>query len=101
MDIKEIEEKFKTSIETGLSTQEAEKRLKIYGYNEIPEKKVHPIIKFLSYFWNPIAWMIEIAAILSAIIKHWVDFVIILILLIVIYMIYLLLIKRFGANRTI
>ena len=83
MDIKEIEEKFKTSIETGLSTQEAEKRLKTYGYNEIPEKKVHPIIKFLSYFWNPIAWMIEIAAILSAIIKHWVDFVIILILLIV------------------
>ncbi|ADC69535.1 plasma-membrane proton-efflux P-type ATPase [Methanocaldococcus sp. FS406-22] len=83
MDIKKIEEEFKTSIETGLSTEEAGKRLKIYGYNEIPEKKVHPIIKFLSYFWNPIAWMIEIAAILSAIIKHWIDFVIILILLIV------------------
>ena len=83
MDVKEIEEKFKTSIKTGLSTKEAKERLKKYGYNEIPEKKVHPIIKFLSYFWNPIAWMIEIAAILSAIIKHWVDFIIILILLIV------------------
>ncbi|XRO75391.1 plasma-membrane proton-efflux P-type ATPase [Methanocaldococcus sp. 28A] len=83
MDIKKIEEEYKTSLRTGLSTEEAKERLKIYGYNEIPEKKVHPIIKFLSYFWNPIAWMIEIAAILSAIIKHWVDFVIILILLIV------------------
>ncbi|MEO2117642.1 MAG: plasma-membrane proton-efflux P-type ATPase [Methanocaldococcus sp.] len=83
MDIKKIEMEFKTSIKTGLSTKEAKERLKKYGYNEIPEKKVHPIIKFLSYFWNPIAWMIEIAAILSAIIKHWVDFIIILILLIV------------------
>ncbi|XRO77198.1 plasma-membrane proton-efflux P-type ATPase [Methanocaldococcus sp. 10A] len=83
MDIKKIEEKYRTSLKTGLSTEEARERLKIYGYNEIPEKKVHPIIKFLSYFWNPIAWMIEIAAILSAIIKHWVDFAIILILLIV------------------
>ncbi|HII59985.1 TPA: plasma-membrane proton-efflux P-type ATPase [Methanocaldococcus jannaschii] len=83
MNVEEIEEEYKTSIKTGLSTEEAKKRLKIYGYNEIPEKKVHPIIKFLSYFWNPIAWMIEIAAILSAIIKHWVDFVIILILLLV------------------
>ncbi|ACV24401.1 plasma-membrane proton-efflux P-type ATPase [Methanocaldococcus fervens] len=83
MDVKKIEEEFKTSLKTGLSTKEAEERLKIYGYNEIPEKKIHPIIKFLSYFWNPIAWMIEIAAILSAIIKHWVDFIIILILLIV------------------
>ncbi len=83
MDVKEIEKEFKTSIKTGLSTKEAKERLKKYGYNEIPEKKVHPIIKFLSYFWNPIAWMIEIAAILSAIIKHWVDFIIILILLIV------------------
>lgn len=82
MDIKKIEGEFKTSLKTGLSTKEAKERLKIYGYNEVPEKKVHPIIKFLSYFWNPIAWMIEIAAILSAIIKHWIDFIIILILLI-------------------
>ncbi|MFU8653850.1 plasma-membrane proton-efflux P-type ATPase [Methanotorris formicicus] len=83
MVIKKIEEEFKTSLKTGLSTEEAEERLKEYGYNEIPERKIHPIIKFLSYFWNPIAWMIEIAAILSAIIKHWIDFTIILILLLV------------------
>ncbi|ACX72731.1 plasma-membrane proton-efflux P-type ATPase [Methanocaldococcus vulcanius M7] len=83
MDIEEIEEELKTSLKTGLSSEEAKRRLEKYGYNEIPEKKVHPLIKFLSYFWNPIAWMIEIAAILSAIIKHWIDFTIIMILLIV------------------
>ncbi len=67
----------------GLSEEEAKRLLEKYGYNEIVEKKVNPILKFLSYFWGPIPWMIEIALILSAIIKHWVDFYIILVLLIV------------------
>ena len=67
----------------GLTTEEAKKRLDKYGYNEIPEKKVNPVIKFLSYFWGPIPWMIETAAILSALIHHWADFWIILSLLIV------------------
>ncbi len=65
----------------GLSSEEAGERFKKYGPNEIPEKKVNPIIKFLSYFWGPIPWMIEIAAILSAIVKHWADFGIIMVLL--------------------
>ncbi len=67
----------------GLSSSEAERRLKIVGPNEIPEKKVHPIIKFLSYFWGPIPWMIEAAAILSFIIHHWVDFWIIIAMLLI------------------
>ncbi len=67
----------------GLSEEEAKKRLEQVGPNEIPEKKVHPIIKFLSYFWGPIPWMIEVAAILSAIIHHWEDFIIITSLLII------------------
>ncbi|WP_423792984.1 plasma-membrane proton-efflux P-type ATPase [Methanocaldococcus indicus] len=81
INIKELEKEYNTNIETGLSLKEVEERLKKYGYNEIPEKKVNPIIKFLSYFWNPIAWMIELAAILSIIIKHWIDFIIIMTLL--------------------
>ena len=50
----------------GLTTTEAQQRLAQYGYNELPEKKVNPILKFLAYFWGPIAWMIEAAAMLSA-----------------------------------
>ncbi len=65
----------------GLSSEEARRRLRIYGPNEIPEKKVHPVVKFLRYFWGPIPWMIEAAAIISAVIQHWVDFWIIISLL--------------------
>jgi H+-transporting ATPase len=59
---------------SGLSSSEAQKRLEEYGPNEIIEKKVNPIVKFLRYFWGPIPWMIEIAVILSAVIRRWEDF---------------------------
>ena len=65
----------------GLSEAEAAKRLTQYGPNEIEEKKTNPFLKFLSYFWGPIPWMIEIAVILSGVVRHWPDFFIILLLL--------------------
>jgi H+-transporting ATPase len=65
----------------GLTRTEAERRLARYGNNELPEEKVHPLLKFLSYFWGPIPWMIEIAATLSALVRHWTDFFIIFSLL--------------------
>jgi H+-transporting ATPase len=67
--------------EEGLSQSEAQDRLREYGFNELPEEKVNPVLKFLSYFWGPIPWMIEVAAILSAVVRHWEDFGIILALL--------------------
>jgi len=67
----------------GLSSSEAQKRLQQYGPNEIPEKKANPLLKFLSYFWGPIPWMIEAAVIMSAIIQRWPDFGIIFTLLMV------------------
>ncbi|MGC9000518.1 plasma-membrane proton-efflux P-type ATPase [Caldisericum sp.] len=67
----------------GLTTQQAEERLKQYGLNEITEKKVSPIVKFLGYFWGPIPFMIEAAAILSFINHKLPDFFIILTLLLV------------------
>lgn len=70
-----------TAGEKGLPDKEAKGRLDVYGLNEIKEKKVNPLVKFLSYFWGPIPWMIEVAAILSAVIHHWEDFFIILVLL--------------------
>lgn len=61
--VEETLNKLNTSLR-GLSDEEAEKRVEKYGYNEIPEKRINPVLKFLSYFWGPIPWMIEIAAIL-------------------------------------
>ncbi|MEJ2233924.1 MAG: cation-transporting P-type ATPase, partial [Syntrophobacterales bacterium] len=71
-----------SSSETGLTTSEAEKRLLQFGRNEISDKKMSPLMKFLNYFWGPIPWMIEVAAILSLLVRHWVDFIIIVVLLI-------------------
>jgi H+-transporting ATPase len=65
----------------GLSTAEAKKRLTQYGPNEIVEKKTNEFLKFLTYFWGPIPWMIEAAVILSGVVRHWLDFFIILLLL--------------------
>lgn len=72
-----------SSHKEGLSIVEVQKRIQQYGLNEIPEKKVNPLIKFLRYFWGPIPWMIEAAVIMSAIISHWEDFFIILTLLLI------------------
>jgi H+-transporting ATPase len=66
----------------GLTQAEARKRLIQYGPNELKEKKTNEILKFLSYFWGPIPWMIEVAVILSAVARHWPDFGIILLLLV-------------------
>jgi H+-transporting ATPase len=79
--IQELFQKLSSSAK-GLSTSETNNRLEQYGYNEIAEKKVNPILKLLSYFWGPIPWMIEAAAILSALVHHWEDFGIIFILLV-------------------
>jgi len=76
----ELQEKLGSSPD-GLSQDEAEKRLTQYGPNEIEEKKTNPLLKFLTYFWGPIPWMIEAAVILSAVARHWPDFFIILLLL--------------------
>lgn len=65
-----------------MSAEEVERRLTQYGYNELTEEKVNPLLKFLSYLWGPIPWMIEIAAILSAVVRHWADFWIILAILV-------------------
>jgi H+-transporting ATPase len=76
----EVEKNLASSAE-GLTQAEAQKRLTQYGPNEIEEKKINPLLKFLSYFWGPIPWMIETAVILSAVARHWPDFGIILVLL--------------------
>ncbi len=68
--------------ETGLSQGDVQTRLTQSGYNELAEKKVSSLQKFLSYFWGPIPWMIEAAVILSALVKDWKDFGIILFLLV-------------------
>lgn len=78
--VAEVEKRLRSSPD-GLTQVEAEKRLDQCGPNEIQAKKVNEFLQFLSYFWGPIPWMIEVAVILSGVLGHWPDFIIILILL--------------------
>ncbi len=65
----------------GLSQAEALKRLANDGPNALKVEKTSAFLKFLSYFWGPIPWMVEAAVILSGVVRHWLDFFIILALL--------------------
>ena len=80
MPMPELQTKLESSPD-GISQAEATKRLAQYGPNEIEEKKDNPFLKFLTYLWGPIPWMIEAAVVLSALAQHWPDFGIILVLL--------------------
>ena len=79
--IEEAVTKFKSSIKDGLTQEEAAARLKKDGPNAIKEVHINPIMRFLKFLWGPIAWMIEIAAILSAVVRHWEDFIMIFFML--------------------
>jgi H+-transporting ATPase len=66
----------------GLSAAEATSRLAKYGPNGIAEKQESLAAKIVRYFVGPIAFMIEAAALVSAILGHWQDFLIIVALLV-------------------
>jgi H+-transporting ATPase len=79
--IQEALTKFHSSLEQGLTQEEAANRLKHNGPNAIEERRISPLKRFLAFLWGPIPWMIEIAAVLSALVRHWEDFVIIFFML--------------------
>ncbi len=66
----------------GLSGDEAKQRLATHGPNAIVEKERSLLAKIVGYFVGPIAFMIEAAAAVSAILGHWEDFIIISALLV-------------------
>ncbi|MBI1194870.1 MAG: HAD-IC family P-type ATPase [Gammaproteobacteria bacterium] len=68
---------------TGLTSDEAGRRLSQYGPNEIVEHEEPLWKRLFRRFWGPIPWMIEIAALLSAVVQKWEDFFIILTMLLV------------------
>ncbi len=69
--------------EKGLSLEDAKSRIDQYGYNEIEELEESLWHRIFRRFWGPIPWMIEIAAVLSALVQKWEDLVIILVMLLI------------------
>ncbi|CAM8961534.1 unnamed protein product [Rhodiola kirilowii] len=74
----------------GLSSEEGDERLQIFGSNKLEEKKENKILKFLGFMWNPLSWVMEAAAIMAIVLANgggrppdWQDFVGITVLLVV------------------
>ncbi|WP_363351946.1 plasma-membrane proton-efflux P-type ATPase [Methylocystis echinoides] len=66
----------------GLDAKTAADRLAHFGPNALEEKKTSEWVLFFRYFWGPIPWMIEAAAIMALVVRDWGDFTIILALLV-------------------
>ncbi|KAG9150740.1 hypothetical protein Leryth_002904 [Lithospermum erythrorhizon] len=87
--IEEVFEQLKCSRE-GLSTQEGENRLELFGPNKLEEKKESKFLKFLGFMWNPLSWVMEAAALMAIVLANgdgrppdWQDFVGIVCLLVI------------------
>ncbi|PQP97832.1 ATPase 10 plasma membrane-type isoform X2 [Prunus yedoensis var. nudiflora] len=87
--LEEVFEQLRTSPQ-GLSSEDAEARLKIFGFNKLEEKTENKFLKFLSFMWNPLSWVMEAAAVMALVLANgggegpdWQDFVGIIILLII------------------
>ena len=63
---------------TGLTKDEVDKRLVIYGHNEVEIKKRSALVRFLLQFHNPLIYVLMAAAFVTAILNMWTDTTVIL-----------------------
>ncbi|PIA28686.1 hypothetical protein AQUCO_06700009v1 [Aquilegia coerulea] len=67
--LEEVFENLKCTQE-GLSSDEVQERLELFGYNKLEEKKESKILKFLGFMWNPLSWVMEAAALMALILTQ-------------------------------
>ncbi|CAF3588766.1 unnamed protein product [Rotaria sordida] len=74
----------------GLTDDQVKERIEKFGENKIEHKERHPVIQFLLFMWNPLSWIMEVAAIVAIALSNgdgeppdWPDFVGILLLLLI------------------
>ncbi|KAE8769407.1 plasma membrane ATPase 1 [Hordeum vulgare] len=74
----------------GLTAEQAQQRLQIFGPNKLEEKEESKFLKFLGFMWNPLSWVMEAAAIMAIALANgggkppdWQDFVGIITLLVI------------------
>ncbi|WVQ95251.1 plasma-membrane proton-efflux P-type ATPase [Kwoniella sp. CBS 9459] len=63
-----------TDRQKGLSTSDIDERRKHSGYNELESPTENQFIKFISYFRGPILYVMELAVLLAAGLRDWIDF---------------------------
>ena len=87
--IEEVFKKLQCTSE-GLTSQEAEFRIKLVGPNKLEEQKENSFLKFMNFMWNPLSWVMELAALMALVLDNgenlapdWRDFVGIICLLLI------------------
>src|SRR6266536_4512025 len=75
--VAEILIKLGTDPKTGLNPGQLQELMGKYGPNALPEEKKSELSAFLAYFWGPIPWMIEAAALMALVVGDWGDLTII------------------------
>jgi H+-transporting ATPase len=66
---------------TGLTSDEARRRLEKFGPNAVPDTALHPLGRALAKFWAPVPWMLEAAIVLEVVLGKYVEAAIIAVLL--------------------
>lgn len=65
----------------GLSQAQAQERLRTFGPNEVQEKPPSAVLEFLSRYWGPMPWLLELTMALSFFLGHLLEGIIIFALL--------------------
>ena len=66
---------------TGLTSDEARRRLEKFGPNAVPDTALDPLRRALTQFWAPVPWMLEAAVVLELALGRYVEAAIIAVLL--------------------
>ncbi|KAL0261425.1 hypothetical protein SLS55_002855 [Diplodia seriata] len=61
-------------IQTGISEGDVQSRRKKFGWNEIATEKENLFLKFLGFFQGPVLYTMELAVLLAAGLRNWIDF---------------------------
>ncbi|OJJ84344.1 uncharacterized protein ASPGLDRAFT_171572 [Aspergillus glaucus CBS 516.65] len=70
-----------TDIHSGLGVSDVEARRKKAGWNELTTEKTNFFIQFIGYFRGPILYVMELAVLLAAGLRDWIDFGVIIAIL--------------------
>src|SRR5271166_6838353 len=60
-------------LSTGLTSDEARRRLEKFGPNAVPDTALHPLRRALTKFWAPVPWMLEAAIVLELVLGKYAE----------------------------
>ena len=68
-------------IPTGLTSDDARRRLEKFGPNAVPDTALHPLRRALTHLWAPVPWMLEAAIVLEIVLGKYIEAGVIAVLL--------------------